>query len=146
MNSSPDQDTQEAHRVRSGARFRSRAAKARTVFVYARPRGLNDMTNPDDSDRKLTELHIAKNPFEAKVIAAVLEDAGLTAYVEDGSLTDEFAMSQRLMNLKGVTIMVRVEDLEAAQEALEASRKAGKLLEEGLPEEGDDGDGGEQKE
>ena len=96
--------------------------------------------NPNDNSLDLVDLKAA-TPFEAQVIAGVLRDAGVPAYVEGQQLTDEFAMSQTLMNLQGVRIKVPKRDLERAREALAAARRAG----ERLAQEESDGpdDGGE---
>ena len=96
------------------------------------------MSNPDDDTKHeapdLVDLHNAKTPFEAQVIAGVLRDAQIEVYVASGLLTDEFAVSQRLMNLQGVAIRVRREDLDRANEALEAARAAGRQFDEEPPE------------
>lgn len=71
-------------------------------------------------------VHRARTGFEARVVVAVLADAGIQAFTPDGLLADEFAMSQRLMNLQGVDVLVRAEDAEAASEALAEARAAGR--------------------
>ena len=77
----------------------------------------------------------ATTPFEAQVIAGVLRDAGVPAYVSGGMLTDEFALSQTLLNLQQVEIQVLRCDLGRAQAALAAAKEAGKQL-----DSDDDGD------
>ena len=73
-------------------------------------------TRPDD--RTPVAVHRARTGFEARVVVAVLADAGIEAFTPDVMLADEFAMSQRLMNLQGADVLVRAEDAEAASEAL----------------------------
>lgn len=70
----------------------------------------------------------AKSPFEAKIVQSVLEGAGVRAFVPGGMLTDEFAMSQRLMNLQTVEIRVHKDQLSLAREALQAAREAGEAM------------------
>ena len=82
------------------------------------------------TDSELSLLVQANTPFEAQVIAGVLHDEGIVAQVEGQLLADEFAVSQRLMNLQGVRIFVRTEDLERAKRALEAAKQAGRAMDE----------------
>ncbi len=97
------------------------------------------MTEPESHDAPV-EFHAAKSPFEARLVATLLRDAGVRVFVAGEALTDEFAMSQRLMNLQGVTVMVAPEDLERARAVLAEAKEAGRLLEEGaLPPDGEDG-------
>lgn len=77
-------------------------------------------------DRGPVAVHRARTGFEARVVVAVLADAGIQAFTPDGMLADEFAMSQRLMNLQGVDVLVRAEDAEAASAALAEARAAGR--------------------
>ena len=92
------------------------------------------MSNPDEDTKHdapdLVDLEPAKTPFEAQVIAGVLREAGLAVYVAGSLLTDEFALSQALMNLQGVAIRVRREDLDRANEVLEQARAAGRQFDE----------------
>ena len=81
-------------------------------------------TRPDD--RTPVAVHRARTGFEARVVVAVLADAGIEAFTPDVMLADEFAMSQRLMNLQGADVLVRAEDAEAASEALAEARAAGR--------------------
>ena len=74
-------------------------------------------------------FHTARTPFEASVIAGVLEDAGIPCFVAGALLTDEWAASQRLMGTLGVEIQVRESDRDAAQRALAAAKASGTLLE-----------------
>ena len=70
--------------------------------------------------------------FEAKVVVAVLESAGIPTYGPTGLLMDEFAISQALMNV-GTQVRVRATDRARAERALAAARQAGEDLEqEGL--------------
>ena len=101
---------------------------------------MTDRNEPGkDPQADLVKLKVAKSPFEAKVVAGVLLDAGIPAFIEGQSLTDEFAMSQRLMNLQGVTIMVPRDRVDDAHEALAAAKEAGRRLGEG--DENDDESG-----
>ena len=79
-------------------------------------------------------MHRARTGFEARVVVAVLADAGIQAFTPDGLLADEFAVSQRLMNLQGVDVLVRAEDADAASQALAEARAAGR---DWTDEEGD---------
>lgn len=60
----------------------------------------------------------ARTPTEAKLFAAMLEAEGIPAYVEGGSLSDEFAVSQKLMNVSGTKVKVREDHLTQAQDIL----------------------------
>jgi len=82
----------------------------------------------NESHPKLVEFRMAKSPFEAKIIAAVLDDAGIPAFVASGMLADEFALSQRMMNLQGVKVQVAEENLEKAEAALAAAKRSGEEL------------------
>jgi hypothetical protein len=64
----------------------------------------------------------ARSPLEAELIVGVLRDAGVPAFVEGGLLTDEFAISQRLMNMNAVKIQVPHDRLADAEAALRAAR------------------------
>jgi hypothetical protein len=86
------------------------------------------------NDRGPVAVHRARTGFEARVVVAVLADAGIQAFTPDGMLADEFAMSQRLMNLQGVDVLVRAEDAEAASAALAEARAAGR---DWAPDEGE---------
>ena len=83
------------------------------------------MTRPD-----LVEFEHASTPFEAKVIAAVLAAADIPAFIDGEQLTDEFAAAQRLMNLRGTTIMVPAAAADRARAAIEAARAAGRAIAE----------------
>ncbi|MHC5063369.1 MAG: putative signal transducing protein [Planctomycetota bacterium] len=89
-------------------------------------------SNADDPKEhpELVEFHQARNPWEAQIILAIMEDAGIPAFIPGGLLTDEFAMSQQLMNLTAVKIRVPADRLEDAQAALAAAREAGEMLNE----------------
>ncbi|MGA1524685.1 MAG: hypothetical protein ACO4CZ_12030 [Planctomycetota bacterium] len=80
----------------------------------------------DRSDQGPVAVHRARTGFEARVVVAVLADAGIQAFTPDGLLADEFAVSQRLMNLQGVDVLVRAEDADAASQALAEARAAGR--------------------
>lgn len=65
-----------------------------------------------------TVARVASTPEQAKVFVALLQSEGIPAYVDGDSLTDEFAMSRRLMNLTSVRVMVPTASLERAREIL----------------------------
>lgn len=85
----------------------------------------------------LVDLHVAKTPFEAEVIAGVLRDAGIPVYVAGEELNDEWALSQRLMNLQGVVVTVPRDRVEEARQVLDEAREAGRMMDV------DQDDGGE---
>jgi hypothetical protein len=87
------------------------------------------MSRMSDAHPTLVVFHTARTPFEASVIAGVLQDAGIPCFVAGTALNDEWAASQRLMNTLGVDIQVRESDREAALRALAAAKESGKLLE-----------------
>jgi hypothetical protein len=89
------------------------------------------MSDSGDATR-LVAFHRARSAWEAQIIAAVLADAGIPAFVAGGLLTDEFAMSQRLMNLQNVEIQVPYDRVDDARDALAAARDAGKMLDEDI--------------
>ena len=68
---------------------------------------------------------VASNPGQAKVFVAMLQAEGIPAFVYGGALTDEFAMSQQLAGLQGVTIRVAEDRLDEAKAAVAAAREAG---------------------
>lgn len=89
------------------------------------------MTNPEDTEgagHELVELDEASSPIEARLIAGILQGAGIPAFVAGGLLTDEFAMSQRLMNLQNVRVQVRRDHLTRAREVLAEARAAAASL------------------
>ena len=63
-------------------------------------------------------VKVASTPDQAKIYVAMLRAEGIPAAVDGGSLTDEFAMSQRLMNVSSVKVMVPASSLERAKEIL----------------------------
>jgi len=65
-----------------------------------------------------TVVRIAATPAEAKVLAARLQAEGIPAHVDGDSLSDEVAVSRRLMNLNGTRVMVPTASLERAREIL----------------------------
>jgi hypothetical protein len=77
---------------------------------------------------ELVVFREARNPFEARIIAAVLEDAGIPVFVAGGMLADEFALSQRMMNLQSVAVQVPKDRLADAEQALAAARAGGEAL------------------
>ena len=53
-----------------------------------------------------------------KEAAAMLEAAGIPAFVDGNASADEFAMSQRLLNVSNVRVLVPTEALERALDVL----------------------------
>ncbi len=65
------------------------------------------------------QLTTARTVFEADIIVSILNGAGIPAYRPGSMLVDEFAMSQQLMNLQGVTVFVPGNRLDEARRALD---------------------------
>lgn len=72
------------------------------------------MSNPIESVAR-----IANNPSQAKIFVAMLAAEGIPARIEGESLVDEFAASQRMLNLVGTRVMVPTAALQRAQEILQ---------------------------
>lgn len=81
-----------------------------------------------------TVVFVAQTPFEAQVVAGVLAAAGIPVQVEPGLRADEFAISQRLMNLEGVRVFVPADRLDAARAAIASARAEASLPEEVVAE------------
>ncbi|MEM7201567.1 MAG: DUF2007 domain-containing protein [Planctomycetota bacterium] len=88
------------------------------------------MSNEPQAPGPLVELCRAQSPFEARVIAAVLDDAQIQSFIAGELLNDEFAMSQRLMGLQAVKVQVRADRLEDARAALAAAKATGAAMAE----------------
>ncbi len=78
----------------------------------------------------LVDFYRARSPWDARIIAAIMADAGIPAFVANSLLTDEFALSQQLMNLQGVCVRVPSDRLADARKALASARQAGEMLDE----------------
>ena len=63
---------------------------------------------------------IASTPAQAKIYVAMLRAEGIPAFVDGESAADEFAMSQRLMNISNVRVVVPTEAAVRAEELLKA--------------------------
>ncbi len=75
----------------------------------------------------LVQLTTATTAFEAEWLVGALKGMGVRAVTFGGMLADEFAMSQKLLGLSGgVRVMVPVEELERAKEALQEIQRARK--------------------
>ena len=75
------------------------------------------------TERRPTRVLLrARTPVEAQVVLALLRAEGIAAYVNGGALTDEFAVSQRLMRLQGAEIEVGEQDFDQAQRVLKEAR------------------------
>jgi len=62
-------------------------------------------------------VRTASTPEEAKIFVSTLRGAGIPAFT-DSAPPDEFAMSQRMMNLTSVEVKVPTDALERAKEVL----------------------------
>ncbi|HEX5012178.1 MAG TPA: DUF2007 domain-containing protein [Planctomycetota bacterium] len=85
-------------------------------------------------DVRTSVLLRARSPIEAQVVLALLRAEGIAAFVNGIALADEFAVSQRAMNLAGVEIEVRAVDLERARRLVEDARRAGREVGDELVE------------
>ena len=72
---------------------------------------------------------VATNPAQAKIYAAILRAEGIPAFVDGDAAADEFAMSQRLMNVSNVRVMVPTEAAERAVQLLRTESVDAELLE-----------------
>lgn len=63
-------------------------------------------------------VRVAKSPEQAKIFVALLAGEGIPAHIEGEGLTDEFAMSRRMVNLVAVRVMVPTTSLERARDLL----------------------------
>jgi len=78
------------------------------------------------NEHSVSTLCVASTPAQAKLFVAMLQSEGIRAAAENETLADEFAASQRLLNLAGTTVKVPTDDLERAREILaEAHRGIG---------------------
>lgn len=62
---------------------------------------------------------VANTPAQAKIFVAMLEAEGIPARIDGDTLADEFAASQRLLNLSGTRVLVPTSALQRAQEILQ---------------------------
>jgi hypothetical protein len=77
-------------------------------------------TSPTTMSQPIESVaRIASTPAQAKIFLAMLHAEGIPARVDGDSLVDEFAASQRLMNLVGTRVMVPTSALQRAQEILQ---------------------------
>jgi hypothetical protein len=81
----------------------------------------------------MTELELvivatARSPQVAQVIASLLREAKVPAYVAGTLLQDEWAASQKLLGTLSSDIQVRKQDVERAKKVLDAAREAGREL------------------
>ena len=65
-----------------------------------------------------TVVKVASTPDQAKIYVAMLEAEGIPAFVDGNSSADEFAMSQRMLNVSNVRVQVPTEAAERALEIL----------------------------
>lgn len=87
-------------------------------------------TPPRGEAHDLVVFKTARTPIEAELIRGVLNSAEIPAFVEGGMLNDEFAMSQRLMNIGAVTIKVPRSRLAEAHAALAEARESASEVDE----------------
>ena len=78
----------------------------------------------------VVDLLVAKTPFDAQVVAGVLHEAGIQAFVGGQMLSDPVAVSESLTNTREVRIKVPADKLEAARDALKAADNASHLLDD----------------
>lgn len=64
-----------------------------------------------------TVVKVAKTPEQAKIFVAMLRAEGIPAF-SDSQTQDEFAMSQRMLNLSSVKVMVPSSAAARAREIL----------------------------
>ena len=88
---------------------------------------------PAEPTPKYVKL-LPKSAFEARILATLLEDAGVKIVVSQDLRTDEFAMAQRLMNAAGAEIMVPQDQLEMAKRVIAEAREDKKFPPELLGE------------
>ena len=65
-----------------------------------------------------TVVKVASTPDQARIYVAMLEAEGIPAFVDGNSSADEFAMSQRMLNVSNVRVLVPTEAAERALEIL----------------------------
>ena len=75
-----------------------------------------------NASREWVVAYTAKTPFDARLAAIVLKDAGIPVSLDEGFLIDEWAMSQRLMNLMGTAVEVPADQVQKAREILATAR------------------------
>ena len=66
-------------------------------------------------------VKVANTPAQAKIYVAMLEAEGIPAFVDGDSAADEFAMSQRMLNVINVRVLVPTDTLSRARAILEPS-------------------------
>ncbi len=72
----------------------------------------------------------ASSGNEAEIIAGVLKEAGIPAFVEGQDLADGLAVAQRTLGQMSVEVKVPTDLLEKAQEVLEEARESGREMSE----------------
>ena len=70
------------------------------------------------SDPISTVVKVASTPAQAKIYVSMLRAEGIPAFVDGDSAADEFAMSQRMLNVSNVKVMVPTEAAAIAAEIL----------------------------
>lgn len=96
-------------------------------FVGARASGYpvgvpSAMPDQPRSPEPMVRLMTASSAFEARILSTILSEAGIPNHVPGESLADEFAVSQRLVNLQGADIHVPPDLVEQARAAIESAR------------------------
>jgi len=77
----------------------------------------------------VTVLLQARTTFEAQVIAGILRQADIPAYVGGRSLQDPHAISQALANVSYVAVHVPTDRLEEARRAVAEAAEGREILE-----------------
>ena len=87
------------------------------------------------TDEDLLTLHVAPSPHIAQLIANLLVEAGIPAYVEGQHLADEAAMAQMALGVIGREIQVPRAAIDEARDLLAAMKQAGEEMSEDEPGE-----------
>ena len=83
-------------------------------------------------------ITVANSPAQAQIYVALLRAEGIPAFVDGELAADEFAMSQRLMNVSNVRVVVPTEALARAREILRLRSVRAEDLEQQAVEAADD--------
>lgn len=90
------------------------------------------------TDSSHTVVRIANSHDQAKVYVALLKAAGIPAFCDPDHASDEFAITQRMMNLSNVQVIVPTSELERAREVLAPMEVSPEELERQALEAGED--------
>ena len=81
-----------------------------------------------NQEQDVVTLVQARTGTEARVILALLEEAGIPAYIPGSMLTDEFAMSQKMLSGGAVEVQVPSSARERAQAILDQARESASFM------------------